>query len=212
MKPEDSKSIFVTYHTKGKLAGLYSINTSSLANPFCQKRPTPICEHCYAQQLEGYRANLRNRYAENGELLSGSVPLCCLPRFPAGSYVRFNSFGELLNEHHLDNLITIAKLNKDSTFALWTKRLDLFPKVFHKPENLIVVYSWGDLNPDTRAIKPPRRFIDHIFTVHTEMPREGINCQKHCASCLLCYRRDTDFIIRESLRIGGKEVIRNDIQ
>lgn len=205
--------VHVSTH-QGKLEGILSISTSTLDNKFCKSIPEPICSYCYARRLEILRPSLHHILAKNSEILSsGQLPDDLLPRFQSGQYVRFNSFGELINEAHLQNLLSICRVNPDTHFALWTKRVDLLPQSKPKPPNLTVVYSWGPLDPPDsylNAIPSTWKWVDHIFAVYTK-PSPAINCFGKCKDCLLCYKPDGPRIIRELLK-GKKPTPRKEVQ
>lgn len=195
--------VHITKH-QGKMEGILSVSTSTLNNPFCQSHPEQICDFCYARKLESIRPSLHSYLAHNSELLSTVLPDTLLPRFARGSFVRFNSFGELINEHHVENLVRICELNPDSRFTLWTKRVGLLPKdLKKKPPNYKVVYSWGPLDPPLEWLEGIIRtwpWIDHVFAVYTK-DSPAINCQSKCKDCLICYKEGTEpRMIRELLR------------
>jgi len=112
-----------------------------------------ICNYCYAKKnLETYRKNCIPCYQKNNNVLSSDIikkdqlPKIDKEKYP---YVRFNSYGELINMNHLINLINICKINPDIHFSLYTKRFNLVNNYFKnhkKPKNLVLVYSNPNIN------------------------------------------------------------------
>ena len=199
---EERFAIHITTH-KGKLAGIPSINTSSLTNPYCverSKREGTICSKCYSNSLSKIRKQLENKLKMNSAVLSDKIiPFERLPLFN-NLYVRLSSFGDLINMTHLKNLFNIARKNPKTTFALWTKRTDLIKKAdsrIYLP-NLIVIYS----NPiiDKPIYEVPNRF-DKVFQVFSKGYGVNINCgAKNCLSCLSCYELNDITIINERVK------------
>jgi len=195
-----------TYHEEkpgkpNKMGGMMSLNTSSHNNPFCVRmhgNKKSVCRACYSWTLEAfYEKQLAHYLISNGDILSTTimegVPI--LDRL----YCRFNSFGELLNKTHYHNLLGIVDANPQTTFALWTKRLDIV-KNPAKRDNLIYIYSSPIKNVEARL---PKGF-DKVFTVYSKpFIRENavaVNCAKHCKTCLLCYTKNNTAFIKEEMR------------
>lgn len=190
-----SEQVHITRHTSGKLAGIVSINTSPLTNEYCRfmaKQESSICEKCYARRLMGFRRNMSHRFEENGRLLS-EAPLEQVPLFNE-RYVRFHSFGELINDQHLLNFIEIARANPHTTFSLLTKRVGLVHKYIDEvPHN--VVLTFGDLWLDPLVLTPIPKGFDHSYGVYST----GEPCGKECLSCLKCYTKGVHMHIRQKL-------------
>jgi len=118
---------------------------------------------------------------------------CPIPRFPRGTLVRFNAYGELLNEAHLWNLmdIAIAYDNPEATFALWTKRIALAGPIV-KPPNMITIYSQPLIDGPTYV--PPG--FDGTYVVHPD----GSPCGDRCIECRACYGGSkAPFVIHQRL-------------
>ena len=187
----------------GKLEGIQAINTNTTTNEFCIKessRPDAdkICSKCYSMSmLSSYRKNCQPSFQRNSDILASDAEFV-LPRTSA-SFVRFHGHGELINEQHFRNFCSIAKDNKHSTFALWTKRVGIVRKnLHHVPDNMILVYS----NPtiDNVMSSPPRGF-DRVFNNVSESYDGEANCTgQKCMDCLLCYKRDTTKVIVEHVK------------
>jgi len=183
---------------EGKLKGIPSINTNPLTNPFCrtmQKKKKTICSQCYsAKALKSYRKNCNIAWALNGQYLS-------MDRHHFGHmfnepYVRFDSHGELINETHFLNFMAIARQNPDTTFGLWTKRVELVDHVcrgrgsYTIPNNVVMIYSSPYINKPAEV--PP--YFDKVFTVYDKEHAKDvdINCgNRKCIDCLICYRFDS---------------------
>lgn len=173
-------SLHITTHS-GKIAGIPSINTSPNANPFCAAMATckdHVCSSCYARRLTSFRTSLEKACLSNLSILSTYPMQAPIPVFNA-KYVRFHSFGELLNEAHLLNFADIALHNPNTTFALWTKRKDLILSI-PLPRNIILNYSEPKLNGPTSF----NGGFDHTYVVNDH----GDPCGDSCLNCLRCYR------------------------
>jgi hypothetical protein len=195
--------LWLTQHKSGKLQGFLSINTSTTSNPFCQSNATEVCRHCYAKRLEAFRPNATTHFLENGNILSSAaLDPHGLPSLDTTMPVRFNSFGELINGQHLENLYTIAWNNPGVRFALFTKLDELVDLGSEPPSNVRVLKSWGSIDGSKIdaldwLFKHPR--FDRVFMVDSE-DKGQINCQRRCIECMWCYEGTGPIIIRELLR------------
>lgn len=187
-----------------KMSGIQSVNTSTLNNQFCSKmRATDsVCKSCYAARYESFRKPLHDALVRNDSFLSESIlPSQSLPFFNS-EFVRFNSFGELINDKHLKNLSNIARKNQHTIFTLWTKQKKLVSDVFsnfEKPQNLIVIYSSPIINK--QAKKPD--FFDKVFTVYSKEHKNDafINCgSRSCSDCRICYSKNDIVNVNEILK------------
>ena len=213
LKEQKEKEVWITTHS-GKLTGIQSINTNSLSNPYCverSKNPKSICSRCYSNTLLKLREGLKNHLEHNSELLSReSIPYNDLPIINA-LYFRFQSFGDLINMTHLDNLVRIANKNPKVIFALWTKRTDLIKEYRYNidpflglefPNNMIMIYSNPMLDKPMREV--PNGF-DKVFQVFSKHAVNAmgvyINCgARSCLTCLKCYKFDYPYIINELVK------------
>ena len=207
MKNQLYTPLHITKHG-GKMSGIDSISTSYLLNPDCLRRQAvkgTVCQKCYSKKFLSIRPSLRKCLATNTKLLTDSViPEHQLPTINA-RYFRFESFGDLINENHLQNFVNICKKNPQTMFALWTKNLEplnLFATQ-DKPENLVIVYSSEYLNEPENAFWNPQ--IDHVFTVYEKQYAKDngitINCgSRDCLGCLKCYHHGGDKYINEELK------------
>ena len=197
--------VHITHH-KGKLQGIQSINTNSLTNPFCKamsKNRKNVCSKCYSNRLISFRKELGASLERNSILLSEkALKREQIPKINA-LYFRLHSFGELINKVHFENFMRIASANPKTTFALWSKRIDLIQNTrFDIPPNMIIIYSNPILNEYMK--KPPMSF-DKVFSVFTaEYALENninINCgARNCLGCLNCYEFNHIGIINEVLK------------
>jgi len=160
----------------GKLKGFNAINTNTLSNDFCSKmrQTDAICRECYsASMLQGVRKNCEAPWQRNSDILSTRVlEMDELPTINAHSF-RFHAHGELINATHFNNYINIARKNPYTTFALWTKRINLV-KDFQIPDNLIM--------------------IGEVSEGQTECTG------KSCMNCMACYRKNEHTIIVEKVK------------
>lgn len=206
-------TIHLTVHQKGKLEGIVSINTSTLQNDFCNKagcrevnrknrQQVNVCELCYAERNEKLRRQLEVCLEKNTKIFSTKLLLEEeLPIFN-NAYVRFHSFGEFINDLHLQNFLNIAKKNPQTIFCLMTKRPEMVMK-YPKLKNIIYICS----SPIINNIKKTDilNYFDKIFTVFTkEFAEENkikINCSGYsCMTCKRCYTRKGTKFLNEILR------------
>lgn len=194
---------FTLEHT-GKMSGLHSLSTSVLANPNCLRRRengSTICSHCFAAAMMKRYANLNPCLVENTRILTaGILPLDSIPVTTTALF-RFESFGDLANWIQAANYFAIARANKQTKFALWTKNPWLISEAIanghKKPSNLNIVLSSAYTNQALSAEKVMARFpfIDKIFTVYDpayiQAHNVNINCgARSCATCRRCYSRN----------------------
>jgi hypothetical protein len=177
----------------GKLSGITGINTSSLDNEYCQamsqRKDNVICRYCYSNRnLSTFRKICREGWKNNGVILSsGFLEDWQIPRFSPDEIVRFNGYGELINDTHLLNCFKICSTNPNVQFAIWTKRFRMVQKYLdQKPANLILIYS----NPylDKSSVLP--KGFDKTFNVKTKKSSARINCSGACLDCKKCYKAD----------------------
>ncbi len=181
----------------GKMKGIPSVNTSSLKNKFCQamsKVKGSICSSCYSNRYSKFRTSLEKRLIQNSELLSSRLLTDQeIPMFNS-LFVRFNSFGEIINNTHYLNLMAIAKKNPQSTFGLWTKKYAIVMK-YEKVDNIKYIYSLSEVDGESPSVKI-RNWFDKVFMVQSKKD-ERINCYQSCIDCLLCYTDNDVKVIRE---------------
>lgn len=207
-------NLHITIHQKGKLKGIVSINTSTLKNDFCNKAGcrniqrkfrnyNSICELCYAEKNEKLRKQLEVCLERNNEILSNRLlKEDEIPKLN-NAFVRFHSFGEFINDIHVQNFLNIAKKNSQTKFCLMTKRYDLVMK-YPKVKNIIYIASSPLINtPITN--KEVVTYFDKIFTVYEQFiasdKKIKINCEgRSCMECKNCYRKNGAKNINEILR------------
>lgn len=205
-------ALWMTNH-EGKMKGIHSIGTSCVNNPWCIKRREngeSVCAKCYAETYMKMRKSLKQRLAENAEILTTRILSDREMPFTNDLIFRFESFGDLYNATHLENYALICKKNPSTNFGLWTKNTWILDEVFNKkevekPENLSIVVSSPMLNKQMELNTKRYWFVDHVFTVYDKQfiadNNVNVNCgSKNCLSCQLCYHKDTEFYIREKLK------------
>jgi len=194
------EALKITNKMTGKMEGMISLNTSSLNNKFCiaMAKKDLICSKCYSNQMLKMYKNADAAFQHNGRLLSEGK-LEDLPRFNA-AFVRFNAFGELINDSHMYNLIKICEHNPNTTFTLWTKKKGIVIKMlgqYGKPKNLLLVYSSEEVG--VRELLP--LYFDKVFTVYGKVSKIDINCgDKKCFDCRLCYTKNRTIYIKERIK------------
>lgn len=194
-----------THDKKGKMNRMISINTNSLTNPFCieqRKNTKYICSHCYGTKYLKFRKNAPIKYQKCGDFLSSrllknnEIPLI------NNLYVRFHSFGEIINDIHLKNIYIITKRNPKVNFSLWTKRIEMIEQEKEqKPINLILIQSNPYINNPNYT---KHSMFDKLFSVYTKdyVKKNDIkiNCQKKCINCLMCYQKNNITNINEIMK------------
>ena len=196
----------------GKLTGITGINTNPLTNEYCKassntKHDNHICKSCYScYMLKTFRKGCVNAFEYNSRLLSEHLlDIDTIPKIKT-ELCRIHAHGELINTIHLLNLVTIVKFNPNTTFALFTKRLDIVNDVFNnitnKPSNLIIVFS----NPSITKVvtESPSRHIDKVFNVVKKIPylmlidpNTHICKGKSCINCKQCFKPGFKIIYEE---------------
>lgn len=205
-------ALWMTNH-EGKMAGIHSIGTSCAYNPYCIKRREngdSVCSHCYAATYMKMRKSLKKRLAENADVLT--TRLLQGREIPVTNDLvfRFESFGDLYNETHLQNYAIICDRNPHTNFALWTKNTWILDGLFNKkgiekPDNLSIVVSSPMLNKQMNIDMDKFWMVDHVFTVYDKpfiaANNVNVNCgARSCFECQRCYRKDTEFYVREELK------------
>jgi hypothetical protein len=175
----------------GKLEGIGALNTNPLTNSFCIDRNVGICGTCYSKySLNTYRTSCAKPFQKNSDILS-SAPLKFIPYIETAIF-RFNAHGELINNIHFANLASIAAKNKQSAFALWTKRADLvdFSIV---PKNMNLVFSDTNFIESIDELEdPPDGFQVRFSVTHNA----GLtNCHGKCKDCLRCWAAEKATIV-----------------
>lgn len=206
--------IHISDYMSGKMENIVAISTPCTCNELCKKYmkdPNKICASCYANAIlemrkGGRGVSLRLALESNYELLTTEiVPMELIPIFPNLNYERIEAFGDLANVTQAINYIHIAQMNPHITFAWWTKNMHIVEKAVEecggKPSNVIIVQSSFYVNK--QDVKHP--LADKVFTVYTKEFAEEhnieINCgARCCATCLRCYKHNTETYINELLK------------
>lgn len=180
----------------GKMEGIRSINVNPQTNAFCQHmhqcpNADIICKHCFNDRFIKTRPELKRCLDRNTKTLTEKYiegDWGVLPRFKTGESIRFNSYGELYNLTHVENLWKICYHNLHAHFTLWTKRGALIQEmdaIYQRPPNLTVIFS----NPviDKVRTEPPE-WADKVFNVVNKNHPVESNCAGiRCADCMKCY-------------------------
>lgn len=230
---EKETGIRFTWKHEGKMKDLVSLSTSPLCNPLCLKRShgkhtakkevlarlkngkhVSICEMCFSVSLNTFRKGMPEKLAKNTDLLTKAIiPVEMWPYIASNSgLLRFESFGDLINEIQVVNYFNCARKNSHLACALWTKNpwiiesaFKMFPDL-KKPENLTIIGSSIFINESNERHFKRYWFIDYIFTVYTKpyCKQHGIviTCgSRQCAKCRKCYEHGHDgYEIREELK------------
>ena len=204
----------------GKMAGIHSLSTNSMLNPFCiahQKIDGCICQHCYAVNLIKSRPSMFIPLTVNQLLLSNFfIDSSILPVIDCDMF-RFEAFGDLGSTMQVWNYLNLAgKMeNNHVKMALWTKNPMIIKKAFtgfdwmiEKPENLQIIFSGFRINHDIdiESLKKVFPFIDRVFVVYSDESKAIINCGKRdCHGCKQCYLKEGCKKIKEALKMVKKE-------
>lgn len=209
-KLNNGQTFGITDEMSGKMAGMWSLNTSPETNPFClsmREIKGVICQSCYSKKTERRWKNCHTAWVNNGNTLSqNDLKEDEIPIIKGKDIFRFQAHGDLINVTHYLNLVRIAKANPEVTFVLWTKNLAVVRAGGSVREsNLIYMYS----TPKINELKPhiPKGF-DRVFTVYTRpfVKEHGIkiNCgAKNCFKCRTCYTKGGDKVINELIKSNG---------
>lgn len=212
----------------GKMQGIKCITTACTANPNCVElhQCGGVCEHCYAFRYLSLHPNVRKCYERNTKALSdGLIDVTFLPTFSPHEFVRFESFGDLVDFTHVENYLLIAFKNPNTNFVLFTKQRNLLERFFtlydvKKPSNLSIVSSAFTMNDKglseiERARQTNSRLgfklIDKVFVVYDNENEKSNNrgitvpvwkCEKRCNNCRFCWgnKACTVELIKESLK------------
>ena len=213
----------ITTAMSGKMAGLWSLSTSTLLNPQCAKNAAvvgSICSKCYARAMLKLRKSLREKLEINTRILTAVIiPFECLPVIN-NLYFRFEAFGDLMTSKQVVNYFNICKKNPAVSFALWTKNPHLIQAAIdtykiEKPQNLNIIYSPLFMNVNNgKTIIKKYPFIDKVFTVYTlqyvqDHPETVINCGgRSCINCLNCYKKGGNVYVNEMLKQDQKKAVK----
>lgn len=217
------KHIWLVHHKNGKkrkskLAGIISLSTCCLNNPFCLARmrdKTSICAHCFAATQQSIQYGLTEHNIINGLILQNiGIPEWAWQAAYGKVLVnqkefRIESFGDTANMIQACNYLTFCKAFPHMNIAAWTKNVNIWlhaMDIMGKPANLSFVTSSYKVNK--KDIYTDKR-IDHSFTVYDKKTiaekHIDINCGgRSCMGCIEkhvgCYFPDTERDIREELK------------
>lgn len=191
-----------------KMEFIRSLSTYQYVNENCKnfsKIDGSICQRCYARKY--IKLYTLDAYLIKNSLLLAYSDLSKKQLDAIGLYntmfFRFESFGDLLNERHLKNLLKICKYYKRTNFALFTKNIKVVKNVFEtnkQPKNLFMIFSSLMLNVQTNNFIKVNNM--RIFTVYDKAHIESVdfNCEKKCITCLKCYTKQNVIFINELLK------------
>ena len=201
----------VSDHMTGKMEGIKCITSACTVNDHCKGlHINGICKHCYAFKYLNMRPTVRKCYERNSNVLSNDMDVAYMPSFRHGDFVRFESFGDLINRNHIENYLLICFKNPQTSFALFTKRRFMLENYFKdfdvkKPKNLAIVSSAYTMNDDQNTElyasyvtndNSGFKLIDTVFNVYTsdeniqkkdKLALNTCECEKQCKYCLACW-------------------------
>lgn len=203
--------LHVSDNMSGKMDGIKCITSACTVNDHCKNLHTNgICKHCYAFRYLNMRPTVRKCYERNSKVLSNEMDVAYIPTFRHSDFVRFESFGDLINRNHIENYLLMAFKNPKTNFALFTKRRSMLENYFKnfdvkKPKNLAIVSSAYTLNDDQNTELYASyvtndnlgfKLIDTVFNVYTSdeniqkkdrLAMHTCECEKSCKFCLVCW-------------------------
>ena len=188
---------------QGKLKGIISFSCNKYDNKYCiemSKNKNTICHNCYVDFISKfYGDRFTNKMHKNSLLLMEEN--FNIPKIPKkNKIIRFNSFGEIHNLNHINNIVKICNHYNDKHFTLWTKRKDIIKKYFSvnkKPDNLILIYSYIKIS-DKIFFPAIPLYFDKIFIVTDN--ESYINCKNKCIECMICYSKNNTQYIFEKFK------------
>lgn len=198
---------------QGKMKGIKSIGTSCANNPHCiarRQNGESVCSKCYAMTYMKMRKSLQEHLEDNAKILANTLLEGREVPVTNELIYRFESFGDLYNDTHLQNYVEIAKKNEHTIFGLWTKNLWILDEVFNKkeiekPQNVSIVASSPLMNKPMELDRKKYWMVDHVFTVYDKKfikcNNVDINCgARSCLGCKKCYIDKDTFYINEMLK------------
>ena len=199
----------------GKLEDFWSLSSSPVINEYCQvraKNPALICHECFSLASMNYKAGLRKGLEYNTTVFSRwlfdekALVTIAIPNVTG--YDRIESHGDVRNVVHARNYIRFIKAHEWIKFGVWSKNIAFYAKAFEyesKPDNMTFIASSPFYNKAMQVPERFRWFVDHVFTVYRKQYATenniDINCgARSCKTCLKCYKKDTDYYIKEMLK------------
>lgn len=210
-KSTQNYQLKITNH-QGKMRGIQSLSTYKQVCSTClslKDNKKTICFNCYADKTMNIYKQLTPVLIYNTLLLK-YTKLCNrqLPIINA-AFFRFEAFSDLQNAQHLQNLYKIARYNKNTRFALWSKNIKLLLNE-KTPKNVNIVISSPFLNIQLWSFKTLKEMLEKqgaknikLFTVYDDKHIKQVdqNCNKKCITCLKCYKsNDKTLLINEKLK------------
>ena len=214
--------LHLTVHKKGlKMDGFISLNTSVFDNPFCMKmcnNKKMICHNCYARGIEMTYKNLNKHLKHNTVELSKPLAKESLDdvtgqiKSSNRKYIRFHSFGELINHDHLVNFYDISDDCYNHVFGLWTKRKDMI-KGIKKPGNLSLIYSNPVIDKEITWVPDGFNGVFNVVSYDYCIEHKIIpNCTGKCMTCLRCYQPDKKFVVNELVKHDQTKIRKGKIE
>ena len=199
----------------GKLEDFWSLSSSPVINEYCRVRatnPLLICHECFSLASMNYKKELRLALEYNSIVFStwlfdiDALTTIAIPTITG--YDRIESHGDVRNVKHARNYIRFIKAHKWISFGVWSKNLAFYAKAFEvetKPENMTFIASSPFYNRPMIIPEKFKWFVDHVFTVYRKQyameNNIDINCgARSCKGCLNCYKKNTEYHIREILK------------
>lgn len=214
------RDMFCINHS-GKMREMISLSSSPAANGRCKHRAECggddcICTHCYSRSMMEIYDALGVKLAANTEALTSEIiPGVNIPEVNEARhpYGRIEAFGDLVNEVHAINYISLIGCNPSVFWGWWTKNPDIIAAAlvtgeYEIPENVNVIYSNPIIDKPIRLadIQKIYPFVKKVFNVFSsaEKARElgyKINCgANYCRGCGICYSDNDITEVNEILK------------
>lgn len=151
--------VIINFHTGGKIAGIYSCDSSAHGCSFCQKMKKAaenicllICGLCYDYEQEIRRPAVFKGHNLNRIILSSVLftvdewkqrPIK-LNKDAEDKVLRINSSGDTENAIHAENMLNLSYANPEFDVGYWAKNVPAVEEAIHtvgKPENVRFVQS-----------------------------------------------------------------------
>jgi len=188
---------------KGSTEGIKSINV--IPDEICLNRygqyNNSICSRCI-----GIRSLCRNN-TRMVKALVYNYALMSLPvdmdKMPTNLYgpVSINRYGRIINRHHAQYIVGIARLNKKAMVSVVDQSPHLiWQSVRTLPSNLIVIGSHETID-DLSIIEKCHKTICIVSSITEEMilNKDIYVCKNRCIDCHQCYTRNGAKVIVRQL-------------
>lgn len=181
----------MTLHISEKNSKMGKVPNISLPPGITCRKNAPCFKDCYANKRCYLRwPNVKKAWRENYDDYLRRGPdvyfdeINCWLNDHSPGYFRWHVGGDIPDWSYFLGILSLANKFPGTQFMMFTKRWDLFPRVFPEiPENLSVILSmWPGLqNP--RRIQLSRAWLSH----DKRIPEYYFKCTGKCDECYKCW-------------------------